>query len=187
MTVEATIWLGYIKTLRGQLVQAVKLYRDALQLADLGEERKLPIAGSATIGIALVEREWNNLEVAESLLVDGYDMCSLFGNPQPWHIAMAHVKNAQGNQVDALDEIQIAEQLEIGSEVAFARLDMELGRVRLWLSPVGGNLAEAVRWAQDSGLEAADTALFFSTGRVYHVGASAHSPRRDGQSVRTTG
>jgi LuxR family maltose regulon positive regulatory protein len=160
MTVEATIWLGYIKTLRGQLFQAVKLYRDALQLADLGENRKLPIAGSATIGIALVEREWNNLEVAESLLLDGYDMCNLFGNPQPWHIAMAHVKNAQGNQVDALDEIQRAEQLETGSEVAFAHLNIELGQVRLWLSPVGGNLTDAVRWAQDSGLEAADTPSF---------------------------
>jgi len=160
MTVEATIWLGYIKTLQGHLHQAAKLYRDALQFADLGENRKIPVAGSAYIGIALVEREWNNLEVAESLLMDGYDMCNLFGNPQTWHIALAYVNSAQGNQGDANDEIQIAEQLETGSEVAFAHLDIDIGWVRLWLSPVEGNLAEAVRWAEDSGLKADDMPSF---------------------------
>jgi len=160
MTVEATIWLGYIKTLRGQLHQAVKLYRDALQFADLDEKRKIPIAGSAYIGLALVEREWNNLEVAESLLLDGFDMCNLFGNPQAWHIAMAHVKNAQGNQDDAFDEIQIAEQMGAGADVAFSHLNIDIGRVSLMLSPVGGNLTEAVRWAEDSGLDADDMPSF---------------------------
>lgn len=160
MTVEATIWLGYIKTLRGQLHQAVKLYRDALQFADLDEKRKIPIAGSAYIGLALVEREWNNLEVAESLLLDGFDMCNLFGNPQAWHIAMAHVKNAQGNQDDAFDEIQIAEQMGAGADVAFSHLNIDIGRVRLWLSPGERNLAEAVRWAEDRGLNAEDMPTF---------------------------
>ena len=160
MTVEATIWLGYIKTLRGQLHQAVKLYRDALQFADLDEKRKIPIAGSAYIGLALVEREWNNLEVAESLLLDGFDMCNLFGNPQAWHIAMAHVKNAQGNQDDAFDEIQIAEQMGAGADVAFSHLSIDIGRVRLWLSPGERNLAEAVRWAEDRGLNAEDMPTF---------------------------
>ncbi|MCJ7537779.1 MAG: LuxR C-terminal-related transcriptional regulator [Anaerolineales bacterium] len=160
MAVDATIWLGYIKTLQGRLHQAIRYYRESIQLADLGNNRKLPIAGSAYIGMAMIEREWNNLDVAESLLMNGYDMSSLFGNPQPWHIAMAYVKNAQGNRIDAFDEIQIAEQLEIGSEAAFNYLNIDIGRVRLWLSPVGGNLAEAVRWADDSGLKAADIPSF---------------------------
>ena len=160
MTVEATIWLGYIKTLQGQLHQAMKLYRDAFQFADLGDNRKLPIAGSAYIGMALIEREWNNLDVAESLLMDGYDLCNLFGNSQAWHIALAHVKSAQGNLVDAFNDIKIAEQLDTGSEVAFAHLNIDIGRVRLWLSPVRGNLAEVVRWAEDSGFKADDTLSF---------------------------
>ena len=160
MTVESTIWLGYIQTLQGQLHQAIKLYRDALQFADLGDNRKLPIAGSAYIGMALIEREWNNLDVAESLLMDGYDMCNLFGNPQAWHIALAHVKSAQGNLVDAFNEIKIAEQLDTGSEVAFAHLNIDIGRVRLWLSPGERNLAEAVRWAEDSGLTTDDMLTF---------------------------
>lgn len=160
MTVEATIWLGYIQTLQGHLHKAIRLYRDALQFADLDEKRKLPIAGSAYIGIALVEREWNNLELAESLLRNGYDMCNLFGNPQSWHIALANVLIAQGNQVEAHNEIQIAERLERGSEVAFAHLNIDIGRVRLWLSPGDRNLAEAVRWAEDSGLTADDMPTF---------------------------
>jgi LuxR family maltose regulon positive regulatory protein len=160
MAVEATIWLGYITTLQGHLYQAVELYRDALLLADLGATRRLPIAGSACIGMALVEREWNNLEVAESLLMNCCEMCNLFGNPQPWHIALAHVKTAQGNQVGAFDEIQNAERLEIGYEAAFAHLNIDIGRVRLWLSPVDGNLADAVRWAEDSGLKADDMPSF---------------------------
>jgi LuxR family maltose regulon positive regulatory protein len=160
MTVEATIWLGYIKTLKGQLDQAVNLYRDALKLAELDEKRKLPISGSAYIGIALVELEWNNLDVAESLLMDSYDMCSLFGNLQSWHIAMARVKKAQGNYIDALDEIRIAEQMETGSEVAFEQLTIDYERVRLWLSAGGNKLAEAVRWVEDSGLSADDLPTF---------------------------
>ena len=160
MTVEATIWLGYIKTLQGHIHQSAKLYRDAIQLADLGENLKIPVAGSAYIGIALIEREWNNLEVAESLLMDGYDMCNLFGNPLPWHIALAHVKSAQGKQDNAFSEIQIAEQLGKGSEVAFAHLNIDIERVHLWLAPVEGNLAEAVRWADDSGLSADDIPAF---------------------------
>jgi len=160
MTVEATIWLGYIKTLQGQLHQAIRLYRDALQLANLNEKQKLPIAGSAYIGIALVELERNNLEVAENILIDSYDLCNLFGNPQPWHVALALVKYTQGNHVDAQNEFQIAEQLEKGSEVAFAKLNLDNERVRFWLSPMENNLAKAVQWTEDSGLKAFDMPSF---------------------------
>jgi LuxR family maltose regulon positive regulatory protein len=126
----------------------------------LGDQRKLPIAGSAYIGIALVEREWNNLEVAETLLMDSYELCNLFGNPRPWHMALAQVLSAQGKIFDAFNEIQKATQMETGTDVPFDYLDIDILQVNLWLSPIGGNIPEAVRWAEDSGLKADDTPSF---------------------------
>lgn len=160
MAVEATIWRGHIKTLQGCLQQAVELYRDALQLADIGDKNVLPIAGSAYIGMALVERERNNLAVAESLLNEGYDMCTLFGNTRSWHIAMALVRIAQGEKVEALDELQTAEKFTPGPEGPFVHLNNDHIRVRLWLSQMDRNLSAAVRWAEDSGIQVDETPAF---------------------------
>jgi LuxR family maltose regulon positive regulatory protein len=160
MTVEASIWLGYIKTIQGRLQQAVGYYKDALEYAELGGGHKIPIAGSAYIGLALVERERNNLGDAENLLMNGFDLCYLFGNPQAWHIAMAHVKRAKGNNYDAIEELRTAERLGVGSEVAFDNLNINVNRVSQWLSPVGGNLNEAKRWANDYRLQLEDFPSF---------------------------
>lgn len=160
MAVDATIWLGYIKTVQGHLHQAVKIYRDALRLADLGGKRILPISGCAFIGIGLVERERNNVTAAEDLLREGLDLCSLFGNPRSCHLALAQVRQAQGNLPIAFEEVQKAEWMESNPDVTFAHLRADIERVRLWLSQDGGNLPAAARWAEESGLDADDSPSF---------------------------
>jgi LuxR family maltose regulon positive regulatory protein len=160
MAVEAAIWLGHIKTLQGSLHQAERFYRDALQLAEVGENSILPIAGSAHIGMALVERERNNLSAAEKLLIEGYDSCSLYGNLQSWHMAMAYVKEAQGKFDETIDNMQVAERLSKGSDVIFDHLKIDHGRVRLWFLSTGEMLEEAKQWAESSNLHATDEPTF---------------------------
>ena len=160
MAVESTIWRGHIKIIQGHLHQAIKLFHDALQLADMGNNYVLPIAGSAYIGMALVEREWNNIEAAEALLMDGYDMCALFGNNRSWHIAMALVRIAQGRKDETVYELQDAEKLTESLEGPFVHFNVDYIRVRLWLSQMDKDLNSAVLWADGSGLRAADTPRF---------------------------
>jgi LuxR family maltose regulon positive regulatory protein len=160
MAVEAAIWLGHIKTPQGNLHEAEKFFRDALRLAEVGDNSILPIAGSAYIGLALVERERNNLAAAEKLLTDGYDLCNLFGNLQSWHIAIAYVKNAQGKFNKAIENLQFAENLSKGSDVIFDHLKIDHGRVRLWFLPTGEMFEEAKQWAENCDLKATDEPSF---------------------------
>lgn len=160
MAVDASIWLGYIKTLQGRLHEAGNFYRDAIQLADLGGKRILPIAGCAYIGLALLEREWNNLATAEDLLRDGLELCNLFGTSRIWHLALARVRQAQGDLGKALEEIQKADEERSNPDVAFSHLRTDHERVRLWLSHSGRNLPAAIRWAEDSGINTEDAPSF---------------------------
>jgi LuxR family maltose regulon positive regulatory protein len=176
MVVDATTRLGYLQTLQGHLCQALETYQEALQLASVGG-RKLPVAGNAHIRMALALRQQNELDAAAQHLTQGLELCKLFGNPRSGYLALAHLRQAQGDWDSALRAIQDAERQGAGSGAAFDLLEVE--HCRLWLALVQGDpstgfasasrsvaartgqaLAAASRWMQQSGLSADDELTF---------------------------
>lgn len=63
--------LGDESQKHGRLHQAMKLYRQALELGTDQGGQRLPVAGKALIGIGDVAREWNDYVTAEKRLTEG--------------------------------------------------------------------------------------------------------------------
>jgi LuxR family maltose regulon positive regulatory protein len=63
--------LGDESQKRGRLHQAMRLYRQALELGTDEGGQRLPVAGKALIGIGDVAREWNDYATAEKSLTEG--------------------------------------------------------------------------------------------------------------------
>ena len=165
MVVDATTRLGYLQTLQGHLRQALGIYQEALQLANV-DGRKLPVAGNAHIRMALALRQRNELDSAADHLMRGLELCKLFGNPRSGYLALARLRQAQGDWDGALRAVQDAERQRPGLGAAFDIMGME--HCRLWLALVQGSpsagsaqaLAEASRWAQESSLSTDDELAF---------------------------
>jgi len=173
MVVDATTRLGYLQTLQGHLRQALGTYQEALQLANV-DGRKLPVAGNAHIRMALALRQRNELDSAADHLMRGLELCKLFGNPRSGYLALASLRQAQGDWDGALRAVQDAERQRPGLGAAFDIMGME--HCRLWLALVQGSpsagspqprsgqaaqaLAEASRWAQESSLSTDDELAF---------------------------
>jgi LuxR family maltose regulon positive regulatory protein len=170
MVVDATTRLGYLRTLQGRLRQALKTYREALRLADV-RGHKLPVAGNAHIGMALALRERNELDAAAQHLEQGLELCALFGNLRSGYLALARLRQAEGDWDGALRALQEAERQDPGPGVTSDILALE--HCRLWLALVRGDPAAgsvAVGWIQENALsplapsaqaEAAEDALTF--------------------------
>ena len=157
MVVDASTRLGYLQTLQGRLCQALKTYQEALKLADV-QGRKLPVAGNAHIRMALALREQNELPAAKHHLTQGLELCALFGNLRSGYLALARLRQADGDWDGALRAVQDAERQGSGPGATFDILGVE--RCRLWLALVRDDQAAASRWVQKSGLSADDELTF---------------------------
>ena len=134
----------------GQLHQADQSYRQALELVT--EQGGLPAAtGPAYVGRGEIQYEWNNLDTASHLLQEGIAQCQQTGNAVIMllgHIALARVKQAQGEAEGARTLIQKIEQiLRTYSLVPHNVMLLAAWHARLSLQQ--GDLALASRWANE--------------------------------------
>jgi LuxR family maltose regulon positive regulatory protein len=145
--------LAEVQKLQGHLHQADQTYRQALEQA---RERggDLPALGPAYIGMGNLEYEWNNLEVATSLLQEGIALCERSGNERAIlqaQITLAFIKQAQGDIGGASaimqQVVQIAERQNL-SEYTNAHVEAS----RAWLSLLQGDERAILRWLQRCGL-----------------------------------
>ncbi|MFL7837345.1 MAG: LuxR C-terminal-related transcriptional regulator, partial [Candidatus Promineifilaceae bacterium] len=105
----------------GQLHEAARLFQTIIDMGDQAGvaatnnpkagERFFP-AGQGYIGLARVHLEWNNLEVAESYLNQGMDLCRRGGLDGIFigRMYMSRLRQAQGDFEQALAEISLARQ-----------------------------------------------------------------------------
>jgi LuxR family maltose regulon positive regulatory protein len=137
MVVDATTRLGYLQTLQGHLSQALQTYGEALQLAEV-QGRKLPVAGNAHIRMALALRQRNELDAAGHHLMQGLELCKLLGNPRSGYLALAHLRQAQGDWDGALRAVQDAERESSGFGAAFDLRDYGWlwCKAALWQDPL---------------------------------------------------
>ncbi len=154
--VGGVLALADIRLAQGRLRDAMRTYERALQLA---RENGTPtIRGTADmyVGMSELEREYNNLPVAIQYLQRSQEQGEHTGFPQHpyrWRVAMARIKEVQGDFDGALELLQEAEPLYVSD--FFPNLTpIAAIKARLWI--VQGRLDEALNWARGQGLSVED-------------------------------
>lgn len=180
ITLVATGSLVQLALKQGRLRQADELYRQAIQLGKQESGVVLGPVGVACVHMGEVMREWNQLESAEQILLEGIELCrqqqSMPEIVLEGTLTLARVQQASGDVHGAAEALSQAEdqltQFHARSgDVKVIIFYVEISRVRLWL--VQGNLAPALQWSIKHGLvdasesEAASPEHVILLARIY--------------------
>ena len=155
-TFGCAIALADIRRTQGRLGEAMRTYEQALQRAS--EQGGPVLRGTADmyVGMSEVHRERDDLPAATQQLLRSQDLGEHIGLPQNryrWRVAMARIREAEGDLGGALDLLNEAERLYVGDFFPNVRPVPALrARVRV----AQGELGEALGWARERGLSVAD-------------------------------
>jgi LuxR family maltose regulon positive regulatory protein len=155
-TFGCAIALADIRRVQGRLGEAMRTYEQALQRVP--EQGGAVLRGTADmyVGMSEVHRERDDLRAATQHLLRSQELGEHTGLPQNryrWRVAMARVREAEGDLGGALDLLNEAERLYVGDFFPNVRPVPALrARVRV----AQGELGEALGWAREQGLSAAD-------------------------------
>ncbi len=154
--IGGAIVLADIRIAQGRLRQAMRTYERGLQLA---RERGTPaLRGTADVyvGMSALHREYNDLHAATQHLLRSKEQGEHTGfpqNPYRWRVAMARIRQAQGDLDGALDLLHEAERLYTSDFSPNVR-PVAAWKTRVWVAQ--GRLDEALGWAREQGLSAED-------------------------------
>jgi LuxR family maltose regulon positive regulatory protein len=151
-----SIALADIRSTQGRLGQALRTFEQALQLA--GEQGGSVLRGTADmyVGMSEIARERGDLPAATQLLLGSQELGEHTGLPQNryrWRVAMARVREAEGDLRGALDLLNEAERLYVSDFFPNVR-PVPAVKARIWIAQ--GRLGEALGWARDQGLSVDD-------------------------------
>ena len=155
-TIGCALALGDIRIAQGRLREAMQTYARGLQLATVHGEPPLRGAADMHIGMSELHREHNDLPAATQCLQRGQELGEELGLPQHpyrWRVALARIKEAQGDLDGALDLLEEAERRYAGDFSPNVRPVAAL-KIRLLLAQ--GRLGEALDWTREQGLSAQD-------------------------------
>src|SRR3954453_22551712 len=155
-TFGCAIALADIRRLQGRLGDAMHTYEKAFQLAS--EQGGSVWRGTADmyVGISEIHRERNDLPTATQYLLRSQELgehLGLLQNPYRWRVAMARVRQAEGDLGAALDLLNEAERLYVSDFFPNVR-PVPAWRARVWVEQ--GALGEAIGWVREQGLSATD-------------------------------
>jgi LuxR family maltose regulon positive regulatory protein len=151
-----SIALADIRSTQGRLSEALHTFEQALRLA--AEQGGSVLRGTADIyvGMSEIARERDDLPAATRLLLQSQELGEQAGlpqNPYRWRVAMARVRQAEGDLRGALDLLNEAERLYVSDFFPNVR-PVPAVRARIWIAQ--GSLGEALGWAREQGLSADD-------------------------------
>ena len=151
-----SIALADIRITQGRLGEAVRTYEQALQLAQ--EQGGPALRGTADMhaGMSELYRERDDLPAASAHLQTSQQLGEHSGMPQypyRWRVAMARVREAEGDLDGALALLDEAERLYVSDFFPNVR-PVPAVRARVWIAQ--GRLGEALGWAREQGLSADD-------------------------------
>jgi LuxR family maltose regulon positive regulatory protein len=141
--------LAQLRVMQGRLSEAKAFCEQALELTVDGRGRRLPIAGLVLIVLGELLREWNDLEAAARHLIEGIELIKQWGEIGAFdgYVALAHVRQAQGDVDGAREAIHVAQQLAIQFDASEVDdVFVALHQARLWVAQ--GNLEAAIHWAE---------------------------------------
>ena len=108
------------------------------------------------VGMSQLHRERNDLAAATGDLLRSQELGEHAGSPQNpyrWRVAMARIREAEGDLDGALDLLDEAERVYASDHFPNVR-PVPAMRARVWVAQ--GRLAEAASWAREQGLSATD-------------------------------
>jgi len=155
-TFGCAIALADIRRTQGRLGEAMRTYEQALQHAS--EQGGPVLRGTADmyVGMSELHRERDDLPAATQQLLRSQELGEHTGLPQNryrWRVAMARIREAEGDLGGALDLLNEAERLYVGDFFPNVRPVPALrARVRV----AQGELGEALGWARERGLSVDD-------------------------------
>jgi ATP/maltotriose-dependent transcriptional regulator MalT len=149
--------LGQAQRGQGRLDAAVQTFQRALDITAVPDRPAQPAAGPAYVGLAQVAYQRNELDAALGHVNEGIALCQRFVHTVPLAeglLTLAWIRQASGNTAGALDAVGEAMQAAPGP----AGLLNPVPAQRAWLLLTQGDLAEAARWTQETGLGSGDDA-----------------------------
>jgi LuxR family maltose regulon positive regulatory protein len=155
-TFGCAIALADIRLVQGRLGEAMRTYEQTLQRVP--EQGGPVLRGTADmyVGMSGVHRERNDLHAATQQLLRSQELGEHTGLPQNryrWRVAMARIRQAEGDLDGALDLLNEAERVYLGDFFPNVRPVPAL-RARIWIAQ--GSLGEALGWAREQGLSVDD-------------------------------
>jgi len=155
-TFGCAVALADIRLVQGRLGEAMRTYEQALQRVP--EQGGPVLRGTADmyVGMSGVHRERNDLHTATQQLLRSQELGEHTGLPQNryrWRVAMARIRQAEGDLDGALDLLNEAERVYVGDFFPNVRPVPAL-RARIWIAQ--GRLGDALGWAREQGLSVDD-------------------------------
>ena len=150
------IAMADIRLVQGRLGEAMRTYEQALERASGPAGPVLRGTADMYVGMSEVHRERGDLQAATQQLLRSQELGEYNGlpqNPYRWRVAMARIRQAEGDLGGALDLLNEAERLYVGDFFPNVRPVPAL-KARVWIAQ--GRLGEALGWAREQGLSADD-------------------------------
>ena len=160
-TFGCAIALADIRIAQGRLGDALRTYEQALKLS-VGQRAAKQggpvLRGTADmyVGMSEIYRERDDLPAATRYLLRSQELGEHVGlpqNPYRWRVAMARVREAEGDLDGALDLLDEAERLYVSDFFPNVR-PIPAMTARVWVAQ--GRLGEALGWVRERGLSVAD-------------------------------
>src|SRR5690242_10254755 len=155
-TFGCAIALADMRRTQGRLGEAMRAYEQALQRAS--EQGGPVLRGTADmyVGMSEVHRERDDLPAATRQLLRSQELGEHTGLPQNryrWRVAMARIRQAEGDLGGALDLLNEAERLYVGDFFPNVR---PVPALKARLRVAQGELGEGLGWARERGLSVDD-------------------------------
>jgi LuxR family maltose regulon positive regulatory protein len=151
-----SIALADIRITQGRLGAGLHTYEQALRLAPEPAGSVLRGTADMYVGMSEIHRERDELDVATQHLLRSRELGERAGLPQNlyrWRVAMARIREAEGDPDGALDLLNEAERLYLGDFFPNVR---PIPAVRARLLAGHGDVGQARRWAREEGLSVDD-------------------------------
>jgi LuxR family maltose regulon positive regulatory protein len=155
-TFGCAVALADIRIAQGRLRDAMRTYEQTLQLASAPAGPVLRGTADMYVGMSQIHRERDDLPAATQDLLKSSELGAHVGLPQNayrWRVAMARIREAEGDLDGALELLDDAERLYVGDFFPNVRPVPALkARVRV----AQGKPGEAAGWVQEQGLSVDD-------------------------------
>ncbi len=157
VTLLASQYMAQLQKEQGLLHKAAETYKKSLHYALEGKGRQLPAAGLLSIGLSEILFEWNELDAASSLLMNGLELGALSHATEvllAGSLALARLKHAQGDKPGVLDALKSVEGLL--PQVTRPALLSETRARLVHLHLMQNDTASAIRWVQEYSVKSTD-------------------------------